>query len=79
MAGDPAKLQIMYGLDGSRRLPEHELPWRAGYERSTPVRTGNGAFDQFQLDVWGEVLDGLHVALRPGWRRRSTDGHCRAP
>jgi len=66
VAGDPAELQIMYGLDGSRRLPEHELPWLAGYEGSTPVRTGNGAFDQFQLDVWGEVLDGLHVAREAG-------------
>lgn len=49
----------MYGLDGTRRLPEAELPWLAGYEGSTPVRTGNGAAGQLQLDVWGEVLDGL--------------------
>jgi GH15 family glucan-1,4-alpha-glucosidase len=59
VAGDPAELQIMYGLDGKRRLPESELPWLAGYEGSAPVRVGNGAADQLQLDVWGEVLDGL--------------------
>jgi GH15 family glucan-1,4-alpha-glucosidase len=56
-----SKLQIMYGIDGTRRLPEAELPWLAGYEGSTPVRTGNAAADQLQLDVWGEVLDGLAV------------------
>jgi GH15 family glucan-1,4-alpha-glucosidase len=62
VAGDPSRLQIMYGLDGSRRLPETTLPWLAGYEGSTPVRTGNAAAGQLQLDVWGEVLDGLHFA-----------------
>jgi GH15 family glucan-1,4-alpha-glucosidase len=62
VAGDPGKLQIMYGLDGTRRLPETTLPWLAGYEGSTPVRTGNAAAGQLQLDVWGEVLDGLHFA-----------------
>ena len=65
-AGDPADLRIMYALDGARRLPEHELPWLAGHEGSAPVRTGNGAAGQFQLDVWGEVLDGLHVARQAG-------------
>jgi GH15 family glucan-1,4-alpha-glucosidase len=59
IAGDPAQLQIMYGLDGTRRLPEMELSWLAGYEGSKPVRVGNAAADQLQLDVWGEVLDGL--------------------
>ena len=65
-AGDPADLQSMYGLDGRRRLPEMELPWLAGYEKSNPVRTGNSAAGQFQLDVWGEVLDGLHLAREAG-------------
>lgn len=66
VAGDPAKLQIMYGLDGSRRLPEQVLPWLAGYEGAAPVRIGNAAADQFQLDVWGEVLDGLHLGRQAG-------------
>jgi GH15 family glucan-1,4-alpha-glucosidase len=60
-AGDPADLQMMYGLDGHRRLPETELPWLAGYEGSAPVRIGNAATGQLQLDVWGEVLDGLSL------------------
>lgn len=66
VAGDPAKLQIMYGLDGTRRLPELTLDWLSGYEGSAPVRVGNGAAGQFQLDVWGEVLDGLNLALDSG-------------
>ena len=64
VAGDPAKLQIMYSLDGTRRLPEQELPWLAGYEGSTPVRVGNAAAGQLQLDVWGEVLDGLALTRK---------------
>ena len=66
VAGDPAELQIMYGLDGRRRLPESELPWLPGYESSGPVRVGNAAAAQLQLDVWGEVLDGLHLARESG-------------
>jgi len=66
VAGDPARLQIMYGLDGARRLSETELPWLAGYKGSRPVRIGNAAADQLQLDVWGEVLDGLHLARSAG-------------
>ncbi|MFI8988376.1 glycoside hydrolase family 15 protein [Streptomyces antimycoticus] len=66
IAGDPAELQIMYGLRGERRLPEHELPWLEGYEHSAPVRVGNGAVDQRQLDVYGEVLDTLHLARSAG-------------
>ena len=66
VAGDPADLQIMYALDGTRRLPEAELPWLAGYENSKPVRTGNAASDQLQLDVWGETLDGLSLARNAG-------------
>jgi len=61
VAGDPAELQIMYGITGKRRLPETELTWLAGYEDSLPVRTGNAAAGQLQLDVWGEVLDGLSL------------------
>ncbi|MGN6403240.1 glycoside hydrolase family 15 protein [Sinomonas sp.] len=59
VAGDPADLQIMYSLHGARRLTETELDWLSGYEGSRPVRMGNAAAGQFQLDVWGEVLDGL--------------------
>ncbi|MBF6182755.1 glycoside hydrolase family 15 protein [Nocardia otitidiscaviarum] len=66
VAGDPGELQIMYGLDGSRRLPEQRLPWLPGYEGSAPVRIGNAAVHQKQLDVWGEVLDGLHLARDAG-------------
>ncbi len=61
VAGDPSELQIVYGLDGARRLPEAEIPWLSGYENSRPVRTGNAAAPQLQLDVWGEVLDGLSL------------------
>ncbi|MDE8670233.1 glycoside hydrolase family 15 protein [Pseudarthrobacter sp. H3Y2-7] len=75
VAGNPADLQIMYGLDGTRRLPEAELPWLAGYEGSRPVRTGNAAAPQLQLDVWGEVLDGLALtrAADPGTTDDSWD------
>ncbi|GAA2047860.1 glycoside hydrolase family 15 protein [Leifsonia soli] len=59
VAGNPAELRIMYGLDGRRRLPEDTLEWLDGYGGSQPVRVGNAAADQLQLDVWGEVLDGL--------------------
>ncbi|KHL05506.1 glycoside hydrolase family 15 protein [Sinomonas humi] len=59
VAGDPADLQIMYSLHGARRLPETEIGWLKGFENSKPVRIGNAAAGQFQLDVWGEVLDGL--------------------
>ena len=57
VAGSPDKLQIMYGVAGERRLDEYEIPWLSGYEGSAPVRVGNGASGQFQLDVYGEVLD----------------------
>jgi GH15 family glucan-1,4-alpha-glucosidase len=66
VAGDPADLQIMYGLDGTRRIPEYTLPWLRGYEGSSPVRVGNAAAEQLQLDVWGEVLDGLHLSREAG-------------
>ncbi len=66
VAGRGAELQIMYGVAGERRLPELELPWLPGYESSRPVRIGNGAYRQFQLDVYGEVIDSLHLARRYG-------------
>ncbi|MGH2747119.1 MAG: glycoside hydrolase family 15 protein, partial [Actinomycetota bacterium] len=66
VAGDPDDLQIMYGVKGERRLTEIELDWLAGYEGSRPVRIGNAAVDQFQLDVYGEVMDALHSARRAG-------------
>jgi GH15 family glucan-1,4-alpha-glucosidase len=66
VAGDPADLQIMYGLTGERRLPEFEIPWLAGYEESAPVRIGNAAVKQLQLDVYGEVLDSLHLGHERG-------------
>jgi GH15 family glucan-1,4-alpha-glucosidase len=66
MAGDPPALQIMYGPAGEARLPELELEWLAGYEGSKPVRTGNAAVTQFQLDVYGEVMDTLHKARELG-------------
>ena len=62
VAGAPDQLHIMYGLAGERRLPELELPWLPGYAGSKPVRIGNAAFDQLQLDVYGEVMDALHQA-----------------
>ncbi|ATB29505.1 glycoside hydrolase family 15 protein [Melittangium boletus] len=66
VAGDPSKLQIMYGVAGERRLTERTLPWLPGYAASKPVRTGNAAVDQFQLDVYGEVMDAIHQANRIG-------------
>jgi GH15 family glucan-1,4-alpha-glucosidase len=60
-AGDPSDLQIMYGLHGERRLTEFELGWLSGYEGSSPVRVGNAASGQFQLDVYGETLASLHL------------------
>ncbi|MBW3593895.1 MAG: glycoside hydrolase family 15 protein, partial [Actinobacteria bacterium] len=66
VAGDPADLQIMYGPAGERRLTELEVPWLPGYEGSQPVRVGNAASNQHQLDVYGEVMDALHQARRAG-------------
>ncbi|MFF9212049.1 MULTISPECIES: glycoside hydrolase family 15 protein [unclassified Streptomyces] len=70
VAGDPADLQIMYGVAGERRLPEVELPWLSGFAGSTPVRIGNDAVDQLQLDVYGEVLDSLALARSTGLSTR---------
>lgn len=66
VAGDPEDFQIMYGVNGERRLLEQELGWLSGYEQSRPVRTGNAAVDQFQLDVYGEVMDMFHAARQTG-------------
>jgi GH15 family glucan-1,4-alpha-glucosidase len=65
-AGAPSQLQIMYGLAGERRLNEYEVDWLPGYENSRPVRVGNAAHGQLQLDVFGEVMDALHQARRGG-------------
>src|SRR5579875_344057 len=66
VAGEPSKLQIMYGPAGERTLLERELEWLPGYEGSAPVRIGNAAADQFQLDVYGEVMGALHEGRRLG-------------
>ena len=66
IAGSPEDIQIMYGVAGERRLTEMELPWLTGYEGSQPVRIGNGASDQLQLDVYGEVVEALYRARRQG-------------
>ena len=66
IAGSPEDVQIMYGVAGERRLTEIELPWLGGYEGSRPVRIGNDASNQLQLDVYGEVVDALHTARSKG-------------
>jgi GH15 family glucan-1,4-alpha-glucosidase len=68
-AGDPAKMQILYGVAGERRIPEFELDWLPGYAGSRPVRIGNAAHEQFQLDTYGEMMDALHEARRHGLAR----------
>ena len=68
VAGDPAEMQIMYGVAGERRLDEYVADWLPGYD-GTPVRIGNAAAEQFQLDVFGEVLDALHLARKAGLQR----------
>ncbi len=66
VAGSPYQLQIMYGVRGERRLTEWEVPWLDGYENSRPVRIGNAAHNQLQLDVFGEVMDALHQGRQGG-------------
>jgi GH15 family glucan-1,4-alpha-glucosidase len=66
IAGSPAQMQIMYGVRGERRLEEFEVPWLGGYEGSKPVRIGNAASRQFQLDVYGEVLSAMFRAHQAG-------------
>ena len=65
-AGSPSQIQIMYGIRGERRLTEWEVPWLPGYENSRPVRIGNAAHNQLQLDIFGEVMDALHQARQGG-------------
>jgi GH15 family glucan-1,4-alpha-glucosidase len=66
VAGMPAQVQPLYGLGGERRLPEIELPWLPGYEDSRPVRLGNAAHQQLQIDIFGEVMDALYFARQHG-------------
>jgi GH15 family glucan-1,4-alpha-glucosidase len=73
IAGSAAQMQIMYGVRGERRLDEDELPWLAGYEGSRPVRIGNAASRQFQLDVYGEILNAMYYAHEAGMRNRESD------
>ncbi len=73
IAGSPSQLQIMYGVAGERRLDEFKLPWLPGYAGSTPVRVGNAASGQFQLDVFGEVMDAMYQAHRSGLESNDAD------
>jgi len=73
VAGSAAQMQIMYGVHGERRLIEFEIPWLAGYENSKPVRVGNAASEQFQLDVYGEILAANYVAHRAGIKTSDED------
>jgi GH15 family glucan-1,4-alpha-glucosidase len=73
IAGSPAQMQIMYGVRGERRLDEREIPWLSGYENSKPVRIGNAAAQQFQLDVYGEILAAMWQADRAGIKMEEPD------
>ena len=66
VAGQPRQMQILYGVAGERRITEQELDWLAGYQGSRPVRVGNAAVNQFQLDVYGEVMDTLYLGRHIG-------------
>ena len=68
VAGSPQQVQIMYGVGGERWLPELIVPWLPGYENSSPVRIGNGAYEQFQLDVFGETADAIFQTLKAGMK-----------
>jgi len=74
VAGDPAEMQIMYSITGKRHIPEWTLDWLPGYENSGPVRIGNGAAGQFQLDVYGELSDAAHLGRTYGMTAQSTPG-----
>jgi GH15 family glucan-1,4-alpha-glucosidase len=75
VAGSPSELNILYGLRGERRLTELELPWLIGYEKSAPVRTGNAAHKQFQLDIFGEVVNALYQAREAGLQPMNHQPH----
>ncbi|MFD6952382.1 glycoside hydrolase family 15 protein [Nocardiopsis sp. NPDC060348] len=91
VAGEPSQMRIMYGIEGERRLPELELDWLSGYEGSRPVRVGNEAAQQWQLDVYGEVMDVFHQARvhgippkEPAWQLQRSlmdflEAHWREP
>ncbi len=78
VAGSPDQAQIMYGIRGERTLLEWEIPWLAGYEGSKPVRVGNAASEQLQLDVYGEVADAMHHAFLGGISRSDGDTNLKA-
>lgn len=73
VAGTPSDMQIVYGIAGERRLPEFELAWLPGYQGASPVRIGNAASGQLQLDVFGELMDALHLAREGGFASELTD------
>jgi GH15 family glucan-1,4-alpha-glucosidase len=73
IAGSPRQVQIMYGVGGERWLPELIIPWLAGYENSSPVRIGNAASRQLQIDIFGEVADAMFQALKGGMKRSKRD------
>jgi GH15 family glucan-1,4-alpha-glucosidase len=66
VAGNPSQMQILYGLAGERRIAEWNIEWLPGFENSAPVRIGNAAYSQFQLDVYGEIMDSIHLARSSG-------------
>lgn len=74
-AGDPTQLQIMYGIGGERLIPEFTIPWLSGYRDSAPVRIGNAASNQFQLDVYGELMDAFYQFRRSGIKYSEESWH----
>jgi len=74
VAGSPSELNILYGLHGERRLTELELPWLSGYAKSAPVRTGNAAYNQFQLDIFGEIANTLFQCRQAGFEPPKDEG-----
>ncbi|MBB3225643.1 GH15 family glucan-1,4-alpha-glucosidase [Luteibacter sp. Sphag1AF] len=78
IAGTPGQLQVLYGLAGERRMHEHELDFLPGYENSRPVRIGNAAAEQFQLDIFGELVGAFDHALRNGVNMKPEDDSVQA-